>query len=416
MDRSSRCERFPLGRAVSLGELERDPYPVFARLREREPVSWLPALDMWYVVGYADVRDMLLDSRRLTTVSDRSTIYDTFGEHVLTSEGTVHERYRQAAGARFTPLAVRAHLEAAIHAAAATLIEGFASRGMIDLRPAFAARLPIQVMLMLCGISAEAETEMRRWYDSFEAALANFSGDPQVREAARRSVAEFHALLDAPIATARKAGAGGSANAADATGTTQRAGESLIAHLANAPQGLSDAEIKRNLSIIFFGGISTVEALLLNSLWALFENPASLERVRRDLTLVPQLLEETMRWLSPVQSATRHVAEPFEWKGIEFAAHDTVNCMLGAANRDPAIFADPDRFDLDRPNSRRHLGFATGTHACLGSHLAKAEARIALEALFGGLAELEIDWALSEPPSGYEFRQPRRLTVRWRPA
>ena len=93
--------------------------------------------------------------------------------------------------------------------------------------------------------------------------------------------------------------------------------------------------------------------------------------------------------------------------------HDTVNCMLGAANRDPAIFTDPNRFDVDRANSRRHLGFATGPHACLGSHLAKTEVRIGLEALLGTLHNLRLERSLTQPPSGYEFRQPRTLTVSW---
>jgi cytochrome P450 len=122
-----------------------------------------------------------------------------------------------------------------------------------------------------------------------------------------------------------------------------------------------------------------------------------------------------MRWLSPVQSATRHVTEPFEWRGIQFSSHDTVNCMLGAANRDPSIFADPDRFDLHRANSRRHLGFATGAHACLGSHLAKAEVAIGLGTLLSRLHNVRLERSLTAPPSGYEFRQPRKLTVSWDP-
>jgi cytochrome P450 len=129
--------------------------------------------------------------------------------------------------------------------------------------------------------------------------------------------------------------------------------------------------------------------------------------------MLPQAIEETMRWLSPVQSATRHVAAAFEWQGIDFAAHETVNCMLGAANRDPSIFLDPDRFDLDRENCRRHLGFATGTHACLGSHLAKTEVQIGLAILLTRLQNVHLVKSQSEPPSGYEFRQPRKLTVSW---
>ena len=392
--------RFPLGHDITLEELDRDPYPVFARLREHEPISWVPALNMWYVVNYEDVRTALFDATRLTTASAQSTIFDTFGAHILTTEGATHDRYRQATRHSFAPGFIRSHLETAIRAAAVALAKDVEKEGQADLRAVFAGRLPIQVMLVICGLPADAEPQMRRWYDSFEAALANFSGNLEIREAARRSVAEFHELLDAAI---------GSINEVDE--------HSLLACLVKAPAGerLSDDEIKRNLSIIFFGGISTVEALLLNSLWALFEHPAALERVRRDPAMLVPAIEETMRWLSPVQSATRHVTQAFEWHGIEFSAHDTVNCMLGAANRDPAIFTDPDRFDLDRANSRRHLGFATGAHACLGSNLAKAEARIGLATLLGTLHNLRLERSLTQPPSGYEFRQSRKLWVSWDP-
>ncbi len=303
---------------------------------------------MWYIVGYEDVRTALLDTTRMTTVSAQSTIFDTFGAHILTSEGATHDRYRQALRHPFAPNFIRAHLEAAINAATTALISEFENHGRADLRAVFASRLPIQVILLVCGLPAAAEPQMRRWYDSFEAALANFTGDDNIRTAARRSVAEFHALLDTAIDS-----------------VTDADDHSLLARLVKAPSAerLDNDEIKRNLSIVFFGGISTVEALVLNSLWAMFEHAGVLERTQRDLTLLPQVIEETMRWLSPVQSATRHVTEPFEWQGIQFSSHDTVNCMLGAANRDPSVFTDPDRFDLDRVNSRRHLGFANPSKA-----------------------------------------------------
>jgi cytochrome P450 len=397
MNADSKEQRFPIGCAVALEDLDRDPYPVFARLAAQEPISWIRALNMWYVVGYENVRTALIDPR-LTTVSERSTIYDTFGEHMLTSEGDAHDRYRRAAQHFFTPSYIRSQLEPMIRTHAERLVKGFDRQGQVELRSAFAARLPVQVMLTLCGVPAAEEPRLRAWYDHFEAALANFSGNQVVRDAARRSVAEFHALLDSEIRSRRG---------------DQRS--SLVAHLIDAPDRLDDEVIKRNLSIIFFGGISTVEALLLNCLWALFETPDALDRVRRDCGQIPQAIEETMRWLSPVQSATRHVTERFEWQHVDFEPHDTVNCMLGAANRDPAVFADPDRFDLDRPNSRRHLGFATGTHSCLGSQLAKAEARIGLQTLLARLPGLRLERSLSEAPSGYEFRQSRRLAVSWDP-
>src|ERR1700685_2976804 len=113
--------RFPIGHEITLAELDRDPYPAFARLREREPISWIPALNMWYVVGYEDVRTALLDTTRMTTVSAQSTILDTFGLHVLTTEGATHDRYRRALRHPFALAFVRAHLEPVIVAAARAL-------------------------------------------------------------------------------------------------------------------------------------------------------------------------------------------------------------------------------------------------------------------------------------------------------
>ena len=176
---------------------------------------------------------------------------------------------------------------------------------------------------------------------------------------------------------------------------------------------LAADEIKRNLSIILFGGISTVEALILNGLWALFEHPAVLNRLRCDPALLPQVVDEAIRWLSPVQSATRHVVGDCEFAGVHLEAGATVNCMIGAANRDPTVFPDPDRFDIDRPNLRRHLGFATGPHSCVGFNLAKAEARIAIEELLSRLPPFTRIGSESGPVMGYEFRQPAALTIGW---
>jgi len=397
-DPSSRSSRFPLGAAVELAELDRDPYPVFARLREKEPITWLPALNMWYVTRYEDVRTIILDTERFTTVSEHSLLLGTFGTHLLTTEGALHDRYRLAVQPHFSTSVIRNHFEVPIRIAAAELIKSFRFAGRIELRAAFARRLLIQAILIACGLPVTAEPYIRQWYDSFEAALANFTLDPSVRLRAQRDVAALHELLQSEIRPA--------AGPVDA---------SLLAGLINAPSGqrLGDDEIKRNLSIILFGGISTVEALILNTLWALFEHPAVLSRLRADLALLPQVLEETIRWLSPVQSATRHVVKDCEIAGVRLEAGATVNCMLGSANRDPHIFPHPDSFDIRRTNLRRHLGFATGPHSCVGFNLAKSEARIAIEELLALLPQFARVGSESGPLRGYEFRQPAALAIGW---
>jgi cytochrome P450 len=393
--RESLRERFPLGAHVTEAELEHDPYPFFARIREREPITWVEALGMWYVTGYEDVRAILKDDRRFTTSWEHSTIYDTFGAQMLTTDGARHDRFRRALLHGFSPASV-SRLEPAVRNASEYLVTEFSRSGTVALRAAFASRLPIQTMLLTFGLPRTAEPDMRRWYDSFERGLANFRRDPAVRAEAQRHVAELHAFLHESIDRARRRDDG-----------------TLLAALLRAPEDrrLTDEELIRNLSIIFFGGISTVEALILNSLWALHTHPAVFQRVRAQPALLPSVIEETMRWMSPVQSATRHVVEDTELLGVAVRAGDTVNCMLGAANRDPRVFPLPDVFDIERPNAGAHLGFATGPHLCIGFRLAKMQVRIALEVLLRRFADFSLS---TSPPTGYEFRQPRSMLMSWR--
>jgi cytochrome P450 len=390
--------QYPLGAEVTVAAISDDPYPIFARLQEAEPITWLPALNMWYVTRYQDARAIMFDTEHFVTGTDHSLIYQTFGYHMLTAEGADHERYKAAARKTFMPKFIRENLEAGITRLADGLIDGFAAAGEVELRRAFAARLPVQVMLMLFGLPPEEEKHLRVWYDSFEAALANFTHDPDVTAAAQHNVKAFHALLTKYMAKVRAA-----------------PDDSLLSALVNATgdNRLNDDEIRRNASIILFGGISTVEALILNLFYVFYRFPDVYAEVRRDPEIIPDVIEETMRWLSPVQSATRHVVKEVTVSGVTFKAGDTVNCMLGAANHDPAVFANPDVFDWRRKNVRDHVGFAVGPHHCLGSHLAKAEGRIAITRLLTRLPDLRVDDTKPPRVEGYEFRQPRALYVKW---
>lgn len=389
-----------LGAAVTLDALSRDPYPIFQRLREAEPISWIDQLEMWYVTRYEHVQQVLADPAKFTTRFESSTIFDTFGAQMLTSDGSEQRRYRDQFRAAFTPAAIRSTMEAPVRECAAVLVSTIQPNGNAELRTAFAARLPVLSMLAMFGLPFSEEPRVRHWYDSFEEALANFRHVPAIRANARKNVSEFHALLQQHIAAI----------------AGKRAG-TLLSELVNkpAPERLTDEEIKRNLSIVFFGGISTVEALILDSLYALFTHPAIYCRVCSNHSLIPAVLEEVMRWVSPVQSAIRHATTDVELGGVQIRAGDTVSCMLGAANRDPTVFPEPDSFNIDRHNLRKHLGFAYGPHSCLGLHLARLEARIGLETLLSLLPDLRPSHDEPLIVEGYEFRQPKQLRVSWPP-
>jgi cytochrome P450 len=389
------AQLYPRGSAVDEKDLRVDPYPTYETLLAEEPVSWIAQLEMWWVVSYDHVVEILKDDHTFTTASPHSTIFDTVGAQMLSLDGAAHDRPKRATLPSFQPRPLRVRLEAQIAAWVDELIDGFDGNA-VDLRASFAARLPVRTMLGLFGLPLDAEPALRGWYDLFEAALANFRRDPRIRSEAAAAVDALHALLQTGIEAARQSPASG-----------------LLAELAAASEqhGLGDEEIRRNASIIMFGGISTVEGLILNALWALAMHPAVDRRVRSDPNLIPQLLEEVLRWQPPVQSATRHVVRDLHFHGHAFRAGDTVNCMLAAANRDPAFLTDARLFNIDRVPAPRHLSFAIGPHFCLGLHLARLQAKLALERLYARLPDLVVATPERFSPRGYEFRQPEHLPV-----
>lgn len=396
----SKSLRFPVGARITLDELDADPYPAYRRLREQEPVSWIAALGMYFVTRYEDVQTVLRDTGTYVVGTENSTLMDTLGEHMLTTEGELHDLYKNPLLPSFRTGAIRDAMEAAIAGHVESLIDGFVADGYVELRSAFARRLPVLSILSLFGLPADDEPLLRQCYDTFERSLTNFSHEERIRADARRASATFHEWFQAHLEVKRGQGDG-----------------KLLSQMLSidTPRRLRDEEIRRNASIIFFGGISTVEALILNTLYALNAHPQWARRIAEEPRMLPKALSEVMRWLSPVQSATRHVQRDTQLGGVELRAGDTVNCMLGAANHDPAMFPDPERFDLDRGNLQRHFGFALGAHHCLGLHLARIEAEIAIAQLMRRLPGYRFDPVHPVEVRGYEFRQPQSLHLSWDP-
>jgi cytochrome P450 len=396
---TDRNASFPVGAAVTLEGLAEDPYSIYARMHQTEPISLVPVLGMYYVVRYEDVHAILRDPARFSVGTERSTLFDTFGRHMLTVEDPLHEQYKAPLLSTFRSNHLRDTLGEEIRRNVDQLIDGFSGRKAVELRAAFTSRLPILTMLSLFGLPHTREGDLRFWYDSFELALANFHWDDDIRVAARRNVEAFRLMIQEGIDHYRG----------------QPSAAALLSSLANAPIAtrLCDEATQRNALIVFFGGISTVDALILNAVYALSMHRQTCERACTNAALIPLVVDETIRWSGPVQSATRHVMRDTSFGGIELRAGEIVNCMLAAANRDPRKFADPDRFDIDRVGLRHHLGFAVGPHHCLGASLAKLEACIALERLLVRLPGLRMNPELPSAPYGIEFRKPSTLHVVW---
>lgn len=391
-------EKWPIGSSITLSMLDEDPYPIFRRLRSSEPLSWVADLNMWFVTRRHDVRAILKDSETFTTYSSNSTIYDTFGANMLTIDGSQQKKYKSSCRRPFMPANIKREFSNHIYASANHLVDQFIAKKEVDLQKNFSSRLPILTMLKVFGMPDHAEMMVRKWYDSFEEALANFKWNEKIRENARNSVSEFDGFLQENINEFRK-----------------EPDNSILSVLANAKgtEQLSDSEIKRNAFIIFFGGISTVEALISNAVWSILSHSAVNQRICSDLSQVSKAVEETLRWESPVQSCTRHLTRDTELLGVQLKQGEIVNCMLGSANRDESCFENPDEFDIDRINVQDHIAFGHGVHFCLGAPLARMEGEIALEVLFQRLPGMQLDLSKRERPWGSEFRKLPSLHVLW---
>jgi len=381
---------------LSLEDLDLDPYPVFHRLRRDHPVAWVEPLGMWFVTRHDDVLEVLRDPEHFTTDAPGSTIRDTFGAQMLSVDGDDQRRYKSACAAPFNSRAVREGASALVQARVGRLLDAVAPHHGAELRSALAGPLALYTVATVLGIPERHHGAIRGWYDAFAESLANFGWDPEVRRRGHAAVAEFQDLARPLLAE-----------------LARDAPQSLLGSLAAArPPALSEDEILGNALIILFGGIETTEAMILNAVWATLTHPDIHALVRAHPDRLADVIEEATRWESAVQSCTRHATEAVVLRGVPIPAGDTVQCLLGAANRDPAVFAEPDRFDPDRPNLSAHLAFGSGRHFCLGAALARLEAHQALSALLARWPALRLEDAARDAPRGAEFRKPPQLHVR----
>lgn len=376
--------------SLSFDSLAVDSYPIFATLREDHPVCWFPAGRMWLVLRYEDCQSVLRDSSTFTTHSPDSLILDTFGAQMLSLDGGEQRRHRRPFNRSFSYDAVRGQCGAAIESRVLGLLDRASAMGELELRASFAGPLAMYTVADFLGVSTADMAQLRAWYDDFAAALSNFDRDETVRERGRASARAFKAAA----ADALNAGGGG-----------------ILPEMTRAGELDRDALLS-NALLILFGGIETTESMILNAVWALLTHSEALARVREGGSIL-NAVHESLRWDAAVQSCTRHAVCDVEFGGVHIRKGDIVQCMLGSANRDPAVFECPDRFDVGRANAEAHLTFGFGRHLCIGKNLALLEAEVAIGALLRRWPHLALDAARSSPPRGHEFRKPAALWLRW---
>jgi pimeloyl-[acyl-carrier protein] synthase len=369
-----------------LPEVHEDPYPLYHRLRAEDPVHRSP-LGFWVLTRHADVLAVLRDPRmsrdprrservallRASAEVDELLAAEEAAPSMLFVDPPDHTRLRTLVNKAFTPAAVE-RLRPRVEELVAGLLDEAAGTGAMDVVEGLAYPLPVTVICELFGVPEADRDRFRAWSRGLVHLL-----DPLVAsdalERALRARQALRGYLGGLIAERR----------------AHPAGDLLTALIAAEDQGhqLTEAELVSMCVLLLVAGHETTVNLIANGMLALLRDPEARARLQADPALARGAVEELLRYDSPVQFTSRHALEDLDVGGRRVRAGETVVAVLGAANRDPAQFPDPDRLDLARaPN--RHLAFGGGIHFCLGAPLARMEAAVAIPAMLARLPGLAL--------------------------
>jgi cytochrome P450 len=386
-----------------------DPYPLYHRLQQEDPVHWDPFLHAWVVTDYADVVAVLNEfsancaptPEQLTAMGlpHMNPIAEVMLRQMLFMDPPAHTRLRALACQAFTPRrveALRSHIQEIVN----KLLEDVLSVGCMDVMKDIADPLPAIVTAELLGLPVADHRQLKAWSTDFAEILGNFQHNTDRASRMLQTLEEMVGYFRTAIKRHR-----------------HDPEDCLIDALLNTKiegEWISDDVIIANCILLMVGGQETTPNLIGNGMLSLLRNPEELHRLRMDLSLMSSAVEEFLRYESPSQHTTRLAFQDVELGGKKIRKRQAVIVVIGAANRDPKKFLDPDRFDITRKDNR-HLAFGGGAHFCFGAPLARLEAQIAFETILRRIPQLELATSSLTWRANLGLRGLTALPVRFEP-
>jgi len=407
-DETDPFEKF--NRAQGMGAV-RDPYPGLAAMRAQSPVhklnlaalmgdvklsagNLMNASEIYTALSYDTVFEVLRDGARFCSAGYQKSMGVVMGHTILGMDGDEHLRHRALLSRAFTPRAIDRWESELVRPIVNEYVDRFAARGHADLVRELTFPFPVRVVAAMMGLPEEDHARFHRLAVELISVAVDWEGGI-------RAARELRELF-APVVAARR----------------NDAREDLISVLAHAElEGLrlSDEAIYAFLCLLAPAGAETTYRSSSNLLFGLLTHPDQLDAVRADPSLVPQTIEEGLRWEPPLLGILRTATVDTQLAGVAIPAGAPVSVSLGGANRDPSRWSEPDRFDVFR-EQKPHIAFAIGPHVCLGMHLARMETRVLLQTLFERLPNLRLDPEAKDAHiTGLIFRSPRELPVLFDP-
>jgi pimeloyl-[acyl-carrier protein] synthase len=362
-----------------------NPYPLYHRLRTEDPIHWDPYLHAWVVTRYADVvtvfqrfsadRTPTPERLREMGLGVLTPVAQLMVRQMLFLDPPAHSRIRGLAAKAFTPRRVEV-LHAHIQDIVDSLLDGVQPTGHMEVLADLGRPLPAIVTEELLGLPISDREQLTRWSTDFAEVLGNFQHNPDRAQRMLKSVNEMVAYFQEAV---REHRAHPRDDLISALVTTEIEGDRL-----------TDEEIVANTIVTMVGGQETTTNLIGNGLLSLLRHPDQLEKLRADYTLLPSAVEELLRYEAPSQHTARLAPDDVELGGKQIRKREAVIAVMGAANRDPERFPDPDRLDICRQENR-HVAFAWASHFCFGAPLARLEGQIAFGSLLRRMPNLRLE-------------------------
>lgn len=363
-------------------EVLADPYPLYRRLREESPVHWDPYLHAWVVTRYEDVSTVLLryraartpDPERLAALDmvELAPIAAVMVRQMLFLDPPEHRRVRKLAGAAFTPRRV-AHLREHIRQIAHELVSE--QSGRFDVMATIANPLPAIVTAEMLGVPTADHEQLKDWSQTFAEMLGNFQHNPGRARKTLQAVEEMVTYFRDAV---RRESAHPTEGLINALTTAEEDGDCF-----------TEDEVIANVIVTMVGGQETTTNLIGNGLLTLLRRPEAMAALRADPGLMGSAVEELLRFESPSQHTARLAPAGAVLGGQPIDEGAAVIAVMGAGNRDPERFPDPDAVHLDRTDNR-HLAFGWASHFCFGAPLARMEGQIAFETLLATFPRLTL--------------------------
>ncbi len=386
-----------------------NPYSAYKYMHESAPVFWSKKVNAWIVSPFVEVEeglhgDQLIAKGRIAAAASHFTPEEreeypvsqwTLNRYMNFQDPPDHTRFRRLISKSFTPRSINA-FEPKIEIIVARLLDEATKKETFNLVDDFSFQLPSLVICELLGMPLDRQWDLKRWADGLAGFIASAQVSSEKATFAEGVAIEAQEYLMQLFQDIRK-----------------NPGENLLSRVLTAPKEddeLTDQELVALTVNLFFAGFETTEGLISNMVRALSDNPDQLELLRNNPELIEAAVEEALRFDSSIQKQSRIAAEDMEIHGQKIAKGDYVHFMIGAANRDPLRFSNPERFDIARKDAG-NVSFGHGIHFCIGAPLARLEARIAIRQLIERMTKIKVIEPLPRYAELFAVRKPLELWV-----